>query len=83
MNIENKWYSNLGYGQLANYKKEIEEHYDSEEHSIVNVVIYTDEEKIKKDSNILKECQINAYKLTNIDELKGIIDVYNKGNTGN
>jgi hypothetical protein len=83
LNIENKWYSNLGYGQLANYKKEIEEHYDSEEHSIVNVVIYTDEEKIKKDSNILKECQINAYKLTNIDELKGIIEVYEKGETGN
>ena len=83
LNIENKWYSNLGYGQLANYKTEIEKQYNSEEYSIVNVVIYTDEEKIKKDSNILKECQINAYKLTNIDELKGIIEVYEKGETGN
>ncbi len=79
LNIENKWYSNIGINQLSNNKYIIESYYNKDEWEILNYVIFCDDSKINEYNKVL--CSKNDYKLTSISELQS--NLFNSNRTGN
>jgi len=82
-NIENKWYTRIGNSQLETYKKIIEDEYRSKNNTIINFVIFCDDEILYKDSNQIQKCKDNGYKFLTIGDVIMLSKMKEKGVTGN
>jgi hypothetical protein len=81
LNIENKWYSNLGNHQLMTYKNVVEEHFDNKKHEIINLFITIDScRKYYKEEK--RSCEENNYKFLTVNDIKDCIETEEK-TTGN
>lgn len=84
LNIENKWYSQVGANQLQSSREAIENEYDSRKETwiIRNLLIYCDFEKITPD--LMNHCREQGYLLLSIGDLQRICG-FNDGaeKTGN
>jgi hypothetical protein len=72
LNIENKWYTDISYGQLERAKKRVTEEY-SPNWIIKNFVIYCDNCKITE--NLREQCKKDNFILISIDDLKRIAEM--------
>lgn len=84
LNIENKWYTHIKNGQLANAKNALEHYYKEEEpedRAIINLVIFCDE-CYERNSQNVQECIANGYKLLTIGDIADFMDMGGK-KTGN
>lgn len=81
LNIENKWYTPIGKGQLEKSKKYVETKYQNEHIEILHYVIFCDYEKL--DDTAKRRCQENGYKYLTIEDLKYASSMNTKGETGN
>jgi len=83
LSIENKWYAKLGLNQLERYSEVVKANYDLTEKRLVQVLIYCDSEIHGKDKTILERCVKSGYKCTDIESLKVLIGMKEKGLTMN
>ena len=82
LNIENKWYSSIRENQLNDYIHIIQQNFDFTDNKLVNIVIFCDEEILKKDLSQIEKCLHHQYKFTNIAELAELAQIWDS-ETGN
>jgi hypothetical protein len=81
LNIENKWYSSIREGQLEKSKKHIEKHYANSNYQVINLIIFCDYVKLKKETLIF--CKEAEYKIVVIEDLFELAQMNNKCLTNN
>jgi hypothetical protein len=69
LNIENKWYANLGEQQLKTYKNFVEEKFGLDRYEIINLFITIDTCR-KNYENEKKNCKENNYKFLTVGDIK-------------
>jgi hypothetical protein len=80
LNIENKWYTDLGNNQLERSIESTEHYYQNKNVRIENCVIPCDDEKL---SSYRETCRVNNFKLVSISELQEVCGMLDGKPTGN